>query len=595
MENKSENISNHKYIVKTTTVVIAAVLFSAFLFYACKKSFLDYTPQGALSANVLANKAGVNTLLIGAYGVLDGQGNGLPITNTLNFGSTSPDNYIYGGSFGGDAHCDIVPLIPSSGYFDDKWKADYEGVARCNDVIKITAKAEDMTSSEKANVLGQAKFLRGHFYFDLKKMFNKIPWIDENTTDYKQSNAADIWPQIEQDFLSAVDSLPETQTDAGRANKWAAMAYLAKTYLYEHKFDKAKTYFDQVIASGKTATGIAYGLFDEYENNFRPEKELENPQAVFPIEMSANVGNGNISSGNQGDIENYPVGTPWGCCGGYTPSIDLVNSFRTDPAMGLPYLDDYNSHAVKNDIGITSNDPFTPDAGTLDPRLDWTVGRRGIPFDDWGIMPGSSWLYNVAFSGPFVDKKDMFWQVTASKYYDQNSWAPGSAINYLVIDFADVLLMAAECEVQLGNLDAAQVYVNRIRARAANPQGWVYKYIDDNNPLGGFSNTPAANYFIKLYPSGQFTTSGKDYALKAIYFERKIELAMQGHRFFDLSRWGIAEQVLNTYGPFELQYVNDANIKPFVANKNEYYPIPQLEIDVSTVAGKPTLIQNPGY
>ncbi len=595
MKNIFKNIAKQQYKIKIATATCILLMTFALLFYACKKSFLDYTPQGALSANVLQTKAGVNTLLIGAYGVLDGQGNGLPLTNSLNFGSTSPDNYIYGGSFGGDAHGDIVPLIPSSGYFDDKWKADYEGVTRCDDVLKAAAKATDMTDEEKANAVAQAKFLRAHFYFDLKKMFNMVPWIDETTTDFKQPNNVDIWPNIEKDFQDAVDNLPETQTDAGRANKWAAMAYLAKAYLYEHEYDKAKSLFDQVITNGKTAAGVKYDLFDQYEDNFRPEKELVSPQAVFPIEMSANVGNGNISSANQGDMENFPVGAPWGCCGGYTPSVDLVNSFRTDPATGLPYLDDYNSHAVKNDIGVNADDPFTPDAGTLDPRLDWTVGRRGIPFDDWGIMPGPTWLYNVAFSGPFVDKKDMFWQQSSDKYYDQNSWAPGTAINYLVIDFADVILMAAECEAQLGNLDAAEAYVNRIRNRAAKPEGWVYKYIDDSNPLGGFSNTPAANYLIKPYPDGQFTANGKDYALKAIYFERKIELAMQGHRFFDLVRWGIAAQVLNTYYSYEGQYVNDANMQTFVAGKNEYYPIPQLEIDVSSVAGKPTLTQNPGY
>jgi hypothetical protein len=571
------------------------ILLLIFLLPTCKKNFLNYTPQGALSADVLANKKGVGELLIGAYAALNGQGNGGPITGSGNYGSTSPDNYIYGGDFGGDAHGDGGPIAPTNGIFEDKWRADYEGVTRCNDVLKAVKEAKDMTIAEKADAIAEAKFLRGHYYFDLKKMFNKVPWIDENTTNFKQPNNVDIWPRIEADFKAASDSLPETQSDAGRANKWAAMSYLAKAYLYEHLYQQAKSLFDQIIPNGKTAAGIKYDLFMQYSDNVRPEKELESPQAVFPIEMSANVGNGSIATGNQGDMQNYPIAAPFGCCADYDPSIDLGNAFRTDPVTGLPYLDDYNSHQVKNDLGIASADPFTPDAGSLDPRIDWTIGRRGIPFDDWGIMPGADWMYNQALSGPYVDKKILFWQSTAKQYYDQNSWAPGSAVNYLVIDFADVLLMAAECETQLGNLDAAEAYTNRIRTRAANPQGFVYKYLDDNNPTGGFSTTPAANYFIKPYPAGAFATDGKDYALKAIYFERRLELAMLGHRFFDLVRWGTAQKALNDYYAFEPQYINDPNIKPFTPNKNEYYPIPQAEIDLSAVNGKPTLTQNPGY
>jgi hypothetical protein len=575
------------------TGLLLAVI--AIAIVSCKKSYLSYTPQGSLGPSELNTKAGVKVLLIGAYAATYAQGNGLPITGSSNYGSTSPDNYIYGSGFGGDAHgVDPVSIDPSSGYIDDKWRADYEGVTRCNNTLKAIAKATDMTGAEKADAIGEAKFLRGYFYFDLKKMFNNVPWIDENTTDFNQPNKESIWPNIEKDFLSAFDSLLEGQSDAGRANKWAAASFLGKTYLYEHEYSQAKTYFDQAITSGKTTTGVSYDLFPMYEDNFRPEKELTSPEAVFAIEMSANVGTGSLATANQGDLENYPIGAPFGCCGGFNPSIDLVNSYRTDPT-GLPYLDDYNSHSVKNDLGLASADPFTPDAGNLDPRLDWMSGRRGLPFDDWGLDPGADWSYNQAISGPYNDKKDIPWQATAAQFYDAESWAPGSAINYLVIDFADVLLMAAETEAQLGNLDVAQGYVNRVRNRAANPQGFVYQYNDNSAPLNGFSSTPAANYVISPYPAGSFAAQGKDYALKAIYFERKLELAMEGHRFFDLVRWGIATQVLNAYNAFETPLIPDVNVKTFTANKNEYYPIPQQEIDLSTEGGKPTLTQNPGY
>jgi len=585
-----------KSLPATALWLIILVVPVSVVMYSCNKSFLKYSPQGSLNEAQIANNEGVNTLLIGVYGVLDGQGNGSAITGSSNWGSTSPDNAIYGSGFGGEAHgVGPVSLVPTNGYLDDKWRADYEGITRANNVLKLAQLAKDMTDAQKANVIAQAKCLRGHYYFDLKKMFNKVPWIDENTTDFYQPNTADIWPYIENDFLAAMNTLPETQPEPGRVNKWAAASYLAKAFLYQHKFDSAKTIFDQVIANGKTTAGIKYGLFAEYEDNFRPEKELESPQAVFPIEMSANVGNGTISSGNQGDILYYPITAPFGCCGGYNPSLDLANSFRTDP-NGLPYLTDYNAHALVSDLGIASADPFTPDAGNLDPRVDWTAGRRALPFLDWGLHAGASMVsFGQPVTGPYNDKKLIFWQSTAKQYYDANSWAPGSAINYLVIDFADVLLMAAECEAQLGNVDQAETYVNQIRNRAANPAGWVYQYLDNSNPIAGFSSTPAANYVISPYPAGTFSAGGKQYALDAIYFERKLELSMEGHRFFDLVRWGIADQTLNAYYNYEKPLVQDLNVVPFVPGKNEYFPIPQLQIDQSVVGGKKTLTQNPGY
>jgi len=354
----------------------------------------------------------------------------------------------------------------------------------------------------------------------------------------------------------------------------------------------AKTLFDQVIANGKTAKGVSYDLFTNFEDNWRPEDEAASPEAVFPVEMAANVGTNSIDNGNYGDMLNFPYGSsPFGCCGFFQPRNDLVNSYRTD-ANGLPYLDDYNSHAVKNDQGLLSSQPFTPDAGTLDPRIDWTAGRRGLPFHDWGIHPGNDWIRDQAYAGPYANKKNIYWQTTP-QFHDASSWAPGSAINYLVIRFADVLLMAAEAHAQTNDLTGAEALVNRVRNRAAHPSGWLYQYKDNSNPLGGFSTTPAANYKISPYPEGYF--SSMDIALKAIYFERKLELAMEGHRFFDLVRWGISEQTINAFIAYESNYENDISKNTHFTATNNYFPIPQTEIDKTTVNGTKTLTQNPGY
>lgn len=572
------------------------------LLFGCSKSFLTHLPQGALSQATLTTKAGVEGLLVGAYAALNGQ-----TLSTPNW-ATAPDNWIYGSVRGGDAHKGsqggdqppIDPLAnfsvdPTNAFLDQKWRADFDGISRSNMVLNVLREVKDMSSPERQNIEGQAHFLRAYFYFDLKKLFDNVPWISDSTTNFNQPNNVDIWPMIEVDFTFAMQNLPDVQNAIGKVNKWAAAAYLGRVYLFEHKYQDAENIFNQVINSGVTSNGLKYGLNANFEDNWLPQNKATNPEAVFSIQEAANTGTGNISQARGGDILNYPYpNSPW-CCGFFQPSQDLVNAYRTDPLNGLPYLNDYDLHPVKSDMGIPSSAPFTPDAGTLDPRLDWTVGRRGIPYLDWGLHPGKIWIRDQSYGGPYDPKKNLYWQATKDQYFDGNSWGPGSAVNYVRMRFAEVLLMAAECEAQLGNLDQAESYVNMVRNRAANPNGWVHTYIDPNNPMGGFTNIPAANYFIKLYPNGYFSQVGQQTALQAIYFEERLELGMEGHRFFDLVRWGIAAQVLNDYFAYEGNITSDITGGHFTPGKNEYLPIPQSEIDLSVVNGKPTLTQNKGY
>lgn len=525
---------------------------------SCSDEFLDQPALGALGDDVLATRDGVNKLLIGAYAALDGQGEGG--TDALGGGNgweAAPENWIYGtvaggeaskGSFAGDQPA-IDPIVnfyssPSNGFFNTKWKATFEGIKRTNNVLKLLPNVPELTDSERQDIAGQARFLRGHFYFELKKMFNMVPWIDETTEDPNQPNDQDIWPMIEADFQFAYENLPPTQPEFARANKWAAAAYLGKTYLYQKKYQEANTIFKEVIASGVNPAGTKYALLDNFSDNFDAAKE-NNAETVFDIQMVANSGTGTISNSNSGNMLNFPYNSPFRCCGFYQPTQDLVNSFKTDPATGLPYLENYNQNPVKSDMGITSAQAFDPYTGSLDPRLDWTVGRRGVPYHDWGHHPGQSWVRDQTYGGPYAPKKTIYWQATQNLYADQSSWAPGTAINVHIIRFADIILMCAETEAHLGNLMEAMNLVNQIRERAMNPDGYLKTYIDESAPMDGFTNTPAANYTIELYTAAQF--GSQEDALKAIYFERKLELAMEGHRFFDLVRWEIAEQELNAY------------------------------------------------
>ncbi len=586
--------------LKYSVVLAAALTFGT---TACKDSFFDLPALGALSDAQLKTRAGIDALLIGAYGGLDGTGMGASSSWDV-----AADNWIYGTVAGGEAkkgsdgadQAGINTIMqhiadPSNGFFNSKWVVGYEGVNRTNSVLRNVGEATDISDADKRGIEAEAHFLRGHYYFDLKKMFGNIPWVDETTEDPGTvGNTEDVWPKIEADFKFAYDNLPNTQSQIGRANKWAAGAYLGKAQLYQKKWAEAKATFDAVIANGVTSSGEKYGLLDSFQDNFNAATK-NTKESVFAVQQVANDGSNSIANGNEGWMLNHPYNSPFRCCGFYQPSIDLANSFQTD-AAGLPLVSSYNAKTLKHDQGILSSAAFTPDNTTpLDPRIDWTVGRRGVPFHDWGYHPGQDWIRDQSYAGPYSPKKSIYWQANQGTYSDQSSWAPGSAMNINIIRFADVLLMAAEAEAQLGNLARAQELVNMVRARASKDESWLHDYIDPSDPMGGFSNKPAANYKISVYPAGAFAGMGKETALQAIYFERKLELAMEGHRFFDLSRWGIAAQTMNAYFAFEGAITPDVKDGRFTQGKNEVYPIPLRQIDMTTINGESPLRQNPGY
>jgi hypothetical protein len=578
---------------KKFPLILWAGLAAGLLFFSCKKSFLEEKPVGILGDAEVATPAGVDKLLTGAYAGLGGQF--IPDNQWVFSVFTQPDNWLFGSVCGGDAHRgsnpgdnnDITQIarfdgLPTTGGFDDKWTWLYDAIVRCNAVLRILKQVEGISPEETVNIQGQARFLRGLYFFELKKFYNMVPWIDEDSINYKIKNDQDIWPAIEADFKFAYDNLPEGQDLVGRANKWAAGAYLAKTYMFQKKYSDALPVLNDVINNGKTPLLVPYGLLDKFSDNFNYTTKNQK-ESVFAVQAAINTGTGGYQ-GNIADLLNFPYGggAVTGCCGFFQPSIELVNSFRTD-ADGLPLLDgsyDAPTNAVKNDQGLASGDPFTPDAGNLDPRVDWTAGRRGIPYLDWGNHPGADWIRDQPTAGPYSPKKNVFYENQVGTGGDNASatWAPTTAINYCMIRFADVLLWAAEAEVEAGSLEKARGYVNQIRQRAANPDDFV------RNP----DNSPAAHYVIGLY-NDPWTDQAM--ARKAVQFERKLELAMEGHRFFDLVRWGMADTEINGYFNYESQFTSDIAGAHFAKDKNEYYPIPQVQIDISSK----TLTQNPGY
>lgn len=577
--------------MKKITIICVALLLS--MVTSCSDSFLDVSPKAALQPVTLENAKGVNALLVGAYALLDGWATPEGAYRSYQVGA---DNWVYGSVASDDAYKGTIAgdqppisLIEQANiaadniYFRGKWRGMYDGIARCNDVLQLLPKVTDIEDAARVQVEAEARFLRGHYHFELKKMYNMVPYIDELTYDpnnlesTKVPNTEDIWPKIEADLQAAYNVLPVDQTQPGRASKWAAAATLAKAYLFQGpaRYPEAKVLLEEIVASTQ------FKLVDLYHDNFRAATN-NNAESIFEVQYSVNDGASGGENGNIGSTLNYPYGGGGvtTCCGFFQPSQNLVNAFKTG-ADGLPLIDTFNDADVKNDQGIEATASFTPYTGTVDPRLDWTVGRRGIPYLDWGVHPGKTYIRDQAYAGPYSPKKHVMYRSDVGT----NTFAGNprlNANNYRMIRYAHVLLWLAEIEVELNNLEAARGYVNQIRARAANPDGFV------KNPDG----TPAANYVIN-----QYTTEWTDpeEASKAVQFEQRLEFGMEGHRRFDLVRWGIAAETLNAYYAVEGTKRSYLNGVQFVEGQHEYFPIPLQEILNSQVNGVRTLTQNPGY
>ena len=568
-----------------------AIVSSLSITIACSDDFLNVGATGSLSEAQMTSLSGIDGVLIGAYSALNG---------TFGNRFEAPNHWVTGSVAGGEANKGTDPGDYSSinpiqryetdatqGDLNQLWRGRFDGVSRANSVLKLIAMSETISAGDAARLSGEARLLRGHYYFDLKKHFNNVPYIDETI---ESSDISDVpnspgvsWDNIIADFQYAFDNLPATQAQAGRVNKWAALAYLGKAKLYKKDFAGAKSAFDQVIASGVTPSGEKYALLDNYANIYNAEYD-NHAEAVMDVESANN--SGSTANANYYDDLNYPYNTgadgPGNCCGFFQPSFSLANAFRT--VSGLPRLngEEFTSDkALVTDYGVEASAAFTPDAGPLDPRIDHSIGRRSIPYLDWIAHPGKAWIRDQPYAGPYSPKKYIYYKSQEGSLTDASSWTRGYALmNYTIIRFADVLLMAAEAEIEAGSLDKALGYINQVRARAANSAHWV------KNPDG--SN--AANYDIALYSS----FPSKDFATKALRMERKLELSGEGHRFFDLVRWGTAADELNKYLPYEAAQglVTKFGGARFTAGKNEYYPIPQTQIDIQ---GSDVLSQNPGY
>jgi starch-binding outer membrane protein, SusD/RagB family len=568
---------NHILLIITLAVLVIAG--------ACKKDFLTITPNGALDQTVLATEAGVNGLLIGAYSMIDGS------SNTVGLQSTA-SNWIWGDMRGliadkGTDAGDMSELNEIQTYSESAtnsiinldWRQQYEGISRCNNVILVANKALEagnITQDQATSFILQAKALRGWYHFEAWRMWLKIPYVDETTDLATVTNQeAGVEDKIIADLTEGT-KLPLNMSQIGRWNKTVSQVMLAKAMMQmKHDYAGALTILQEVKTSGKNPKGEAIGLAPKYGEIF----DIVNRnfvEAVYTVQYSVNDGSGAQNAG-WGEILNFPYksgGSPGGCCGFFQPIQEYVNSFRT--SGGLPLLDNsYNTDPIKNDFGLTPADPFTEDTGPLDPRLDWSVGRRGIPYWDWGIVTGSDWIRDPKYAGVYSPKKQVYKKSQEKTLTDISSWTSGLTANgYRLIRYADVLLMLAECQIETNALDDARTNINLVRARAANADGWVKE-------ADGVTN--AANYVINEYPLTGYPFDTQDNARLALRMERKLELGMEGHRYFDLNRWGNTVPELNRILAYEktMPWGNALYGAATVGPEDVTYPVPQRQIDLS--------------
>ena len=575
--------------------IIASVICVTLLLTACSDNYLEYEPEGVLSSENVATAENAESLVIAAYaGIANDEMIG-PLTHQWVFGSVRSDDAYKGG--GGRGDVDVIDkyeqynlTIADMGDWmaPRTWTDFYKAISRANFALSVINDIPDGEYAQKTTRQAELRFLRAHSHFMLKLIFKKIPYITENLTQEEigqMSNDVDndaLWNTIAEDFLFAYENLPQAQEQVGRADRNAAAAYLAKLRLFQ-AYEQNDQHQVTSINTGRLQEVIDYA--DKVIGNLQPdfgENFLDGfdngPESIWAAQFSINDG---TTVGRVSFVTglNSPHGTGlYGCCGFHLASQNMVNSFKTD-ANGLPLFDTFNNSDIFTNIDANGTTP--PDSGlSVDPRIDHTVGIPGRPFkyrntvnDSGDMVYNFSWARDPGVYGYFGNMKEQ--QAPDCSCYVKEGPFVGTSKNVDFIRYADVLLWKAEALIQLNRWDEALPVINQVRNRAA---------ASTQRPI----DAGAADIYA-ISPYSSFPS--KDYALKALMFERRLEFAMEGHRWYDLVRWGIAEETLNAYLAEEKTKRDFLANAQFTAGRDEYYPIPQREIDFTGGL----YVQNPGY
>ena len=600
--------------------------------YACK-NFLDQPAQGTVDQATLMNKVGVEGALIAAYRALDCEASsgawGCAVSNWVWGGVTSNDAY-KGSDLGDQNPIHGVEtfqwgLGDVDGYLNQKWSQVYEGVFRANAAIRllnavVAANPNEIAVSDQNSIRGEALFLRAHYHFEAYRMWGHIPYYTEADSlaaavgGYRKANDQSLDAIINlilNDLQTAETLLPDAprNKEKGRASRYTAMAYKGRVQAYGAALNPAmwaaaKATFDSVIASGTYGLEAGFNRVWTADPLYRDGKET-----IFAYQASVRDGEPNGQNANFGERLNFPYSEAnhFTCCGFYQPSYNLVNAYKVD-AAGLPLSMSDNTWNIDT--------TYAGMAAPVDPRLDWTVGRDNVPYKDWNLH-ARSWIRDASYSGPYSPKKNIH-EKAFPNAEDNVGWVATQTNNVPIhiFRYADMLLMAAEAEVELGNLNAAQALVNQVRARAGvAAQGCgadttvAAKYptfctVANRAMVDSMKGTAVLDTLHTpwaYYKVGQYVTPwaglGAAYARQAVRTERRLELGMEGQRFFDLRRWGIADTAVNNYVATEsgrITYYAGVSGQ-YTVPKYDFYPIPTVQVELSKVNGQCMLQQNTGW
>lgn len=586
--------------MKSINIYLALAL--AAVMTSCN-DFIDVPPTGVVDGEMAYSEP--DKMVNASYAALGDCWYNYPF-NLWTYGDLSSDDCLKGG--GSTSDTDYHPmeiwsnLTSTPGPLDELWYRLYCSISRCNRALAALDEfgEEKLGAATAAQRVGEVHFLRGHFYFKLLTMFRQIPWIDEQVLEdlsYEdvtnhEYTYQELFNKVIDEFKLAYDALPADPTDGGgRANKIAAAAYLAKCYLtiawgdgYEATDGVSfinNEYMKKVVEYTEVVKNSRFGYLEDFGDIFLPEYK-NSKESIFAVQTSQYTeDNTRYGRANWSNVLNGCWGI-WSCGWDFhKPSQNLVNAFKTE--NGLPMFDKWNDSI---DYPVNGQAPTQK----WDPRLFHTVGMPTFPYkyeEEYTLTSDNS--RTPTTYGYYTSLKEVPQRSGGETF--EGSWQ-AFAMNDYVFRFTDVMLMRAEALIELGQLNEARDIINDIRTRAANS---ISKHIEY-----------ARDYCdIATYPASYF--GDKESARQCLRWERRLEMAMESSRYFDLRRWGIASTVLNAYFASEMnsyyegvdanglpfktsygQYYKDAHYTP---GKNEFYPIPYNQMFYV-----PDLyIQNKGY
>lgn len=563
--------------MKLNKIIITAVI--AFFAVSCE-DFINVKPQGVID-DQLAN-SNPEQMVTSAYSMLGNCWYNYPF-NLWPYGDVASDDCYKGGSGTTDTGYHDVEvwstLSSTRGELDELWYRMYCAISRCNRaIISLQDYGVEELGEEVAKIrMGEVKFIRAHFYFKLLNMFRQIPWITEeavkNGTHESIRNDEFTYQQLFEkviaDFQEAYEVLPEVPADGGRTHKVAAAAYLAKCYLtlawgdgYEATNGVEfinKDYMQKVLDYTEVVKNSRFEYMGDFGDLFLPENK-NNVESIFAVQTSDYADdNTEFGRANWSNMLNGCWGM-WSCGWDFhKPSQNLVNAFKTQ--NGLPMFDTYNNETAYPVNGVAS-------AQKYDPRLFHTVAMPTFPYKyESSSMMSKDNTRNPSTYGYYSSLKEVPQRSKGETY--NGSWQ-AFAMNDYVFRYADVMLMRAEALIELDKFEEARTIINEIRTRASLSVSKHISYAKD------FCE-------ISVYPASYFDS--KEEARQCLQWERRLEMAMENGRYFDLRRWGIASKTLNAFfksektveyeGQAYASYYGDAF---YTAGKNEFYPIPYNQL-----------------